>query len=559
MFDDARKIPAGQVLQCDVCIVGGGPAGITIARELAGGAAKVILLESGGRKETAQARDLYRGFAEPKGSHEPLEENRRRVWGGATTAWGGRCIPFDSIDFEKRSWVPHSGWPITKAQLDPFYARAVKLCEAGEYRYTTEQAFPEKQREMIAGFDGPNVTSDRMERWGPPTHFGKRYARELESAQNITVLFHANCLHIQLQSDGQKVEQIRAASFERNEFFIRARVFVLACGGLENTRLLLASNDVMKAGIGNHSDKVGRFYMSHLFGSLAVARLRDNTSGFIFDLERDKEQVYCRRRFWITPEAQKKNRMLNAIAFFFRPPLGRAVHRNALFSSAYLAKFFMTTFRRNSPGKAAAIIRENRAALLGHMKIVASDAPGLVPQIALIVKNRWFAKRRLPFILPPKDHNYYYLYYQSEHAPNPESRVMLHEEKDFFGMPRLVAKVRFTEMDVETVLRTHQLLREQFSATQTGELTYDESELRQDIQHEIGDFNSSAHQIGTTRMSISPVEGVVDADCRVHGIQNLFVAGSSVFPTSGHANPTLTIVALAARLADLLKEQLSRG
>jgi choline dehydrogenase-like flavoprotein len=554
MIDDARSIPRGKTLTCDVCIIGGGPAGITIAKELAGTATRVIQLEAGGRKETAQGRDLYRGFAEPKNSHEPLEENRRRNWGGATSAWGGRCIPFDAVDFEKRDWVPHSGWPVTKAQMDPFYARALTLCEAGEYKFRAEEAFPETQREIIAGFDGHDVVSNPMERWGPPTHFGKRYARELQAAANITVLLHANCLHLQLNPEGTRIEKVRAASFERNEFFVEAKIFVLACGGLENARLLLASNDVIKAGVGNQSDNVGRYYMAHLFGAIATAKLRDNTRGFIFDLERDRDQVYCRRRFWITPEAQQENKMLNAIAFFFRPPLSRAVHRNALFSSAYLAKFFLTTLKRNRPGRALAIMRENRPTLAAHSKIVLADAPRLVPQVAHIIRNRYFTKRRLPFILPSKSVNNYCLYYQSEHAPNPASRVVLHTERDFFGLPRLLVKIAFTDLDVQTVLQTHRIIRNQFAKTQTGELFYEESVLRDDIKHEVEDFNSSAHQIGTTRMSAAPSDGVVDADCRVHGVQNLFVAGSSVFPTSGHANPTLTIVAFAVRLADHLKK-----
>lgn len=556
MMEDARKIPPGKIFQCDVCIIGGGPAGITIARELAGTKANVILLEGGDVKETAQARDLYRGFADPRKSHEPLEENRRRQWGGTSAAWGGRCIPFDAIDFEKRDWVPHSGWPITKAQLDPFYARALALCEAGEYKFHTEEAFPEKQREMIKGFDGPDIVSNEMERWSPPTQFGKRYGRDLQAAPNITVLFNANCLHIQLAPEGNRVTQVRVASFERNEFLVRARFFILACGGLENARLLMTSNDVMKGGIGNHSDKLGRYYMSHLFGALAMARLRDNGAGFIFDLERDRDQVYCRRRFWPTPAAQEREHLLNAIAFFFRPPLSRAVHRNALFSSAYLAKFFLTTLKRNKPAKAMAIIRENRAALKSHLKIVAADAPGLIPQVASIVRNRWFAKRRLPFVLPHKSNNHYCLYYQSEHAPNPDSCVVLHSEKDFFGMPRLLVKIKFSERDIESVLQVHRLIQKQFAATQTGELTYDESALREDVEHEIKDFNSSAHQIGTTRMSASPAEGVVNANCQVHGVDNLFIAGSSIFPTSGHANPTLTLLALAVRLSEHLKTRI---
>jgi choline dehydrogenase-like flavoprotein len=558
MIHDAREVPAGKILECDLCIVGGGPAGITIAKELAGTSQKVILVEAGDKKETAQARDLYRGFVEPELSHEPLEENRRRQWGGATSAWGGRCIPFDAIDFEKRDWVPHSGWPLTKAQLDPYFARANRLCEAGDYKFRSEEAFPEKQREMIAGFDGADVVSNQLERWGPPTHFGKRYARDLAAGGNVTVFLNANCLHIQLNPAGKRVEQIEVASFEKNKFFIKARYFVIACGGLETARLLLASNDVMKSGIGNHSDNLGRYYMAHLFGAVATAKLKDNTRGFIYNFEKDREGVYCRRRFWITPEAQKRNQMLNAIAFFFRPPLSHAVHRNALFSAAYLAKFFLSTFKRNSPGKAAAILKERRADIQAHMKIVMADAPGLVPQVVGIMKNRYFAKRRLPFVLPSQKNNYYYLFYQAEHAPNPNSRVELHSERDLFGMPRLLVKIQFTDLDVQTILRTHQLIRNQFEASKTGELIYEQSALLDDVKHEISEFNSSAHQIGTTRMSTDPQQGVVDPNCQVHGVENLFVAGCSVFPTSGHANPTLTMVALAVRLADHLKVTLTQ-
>lgn len=559
MIQDARKIPAGQVFSCDICIIGGGPAGISIAKELAGTTTRVIQIEAGDWKETAAARDLYRGFVAPESSHEPLEENRRRQWGGATAAWGGRCIPFDAIDFEKRSWVPHSGWPITKSDLDPFFARALRLCEAGEYKFRADEALPGTQREIIAGFDGADVVSHPLERWGPPTHFGKRYAKDLQTAANMTVLFNANCLHIQLDPGATRVTQIKVASFARNEFFVKARFFVVACGGLENARLLLASNDVMKAGIGNHSDNLGRYYMAHLFGAVAYAKLRDNTKGFIYEFERDREQVYCRRRFWITPEAQQREQMLNAITFFFRPPLSRgAVHRNALFSTVYLAKFFLTTFKRNNPARAFKILQEQRSAVAGHLKIALADAPGLIPQVTGIIKNRYFAKRRLPFILPAKKHNHYSLYYQTEHAPNPESRVMLHSEKDCFGMPRLLVKIAFTDLDVQTVLRTHRLIKQQFQTSGTGQLDYDEVELAADVQHEIKDFNSSAHQIGTTRMSADPAQGVVDANCKVHGIANLFVAGSSVFPTSGHANPTLTLVALAVRLADHLKQEVTK-
>jgi choline dehydrogenase-like flavoprotein len=556
MIQDARRIPAGTVLEYDVCIVGGGAAGISMAKALAGTSWRVLLVEAGERGETAQARDLYRGFAAPAESHEPLEENRRRQFGGTTAAWGGRCVPFDAIDFEERSWVPHSGWPLKKSELESYYARALELCEAGEYKFQSTEAFPDSQREMIAGFDGSDVVSTPLERWGPPTRFGKRYAADLQASDNVTVLLNANCLHIQLDPAGQRVEQIAVASFKRNRLIIKARHFVLTCGGLETARLLLASNDVRREGIGNHSDKLGRYYMSHLHGAVAVAQLRDNAHGFIYDFERDPEQVYCRRRFWITPPAQEKNEMLNVISFFFRPPLDREMHRNALFSTTYLAKFLLTTFTRNSPNRAAAILKEHRSALTSHLKIALKDAPGLIPQVIAIAKARYFAKRRVPMLLPPKSDNHYYLFYQSEHAPNPDSRVVLHSEKDFFGMPRLLVKVAFCDLDIQTVLRTHRLIRDQFAATKTGTLVYEEEELLDDVNKQIRRFNSSAHQLGTTRMSVNARDGVVDANCRVHGIENLFVAGGSVFPTSSHANPTLTLIALALRLADHLKHRL---
>jgi len=557
MIRNASAIPADTLLECDLCIVGGGAAGISIAKELAGTHHRVILLEGGGKSESAASRDLYRGTAWPEKSHEPLEENRRRQWGGSTAAWGGRCIPLDPVDFEKRDWIPHSGWPLTRADLDPFFARANILCEAGAPNYDAREVFSGGQQEIISGFDGDDVVSWPLERWGPPTHFGRRYAKDLASAENISVLLGANCLHIQLAENGSEVTRVDAASFGGNRFSVKARHFVVACGGLENARLLLNSNDVHKNGIGNGRDRVGRYYMSHLFGAFAWARLRDIDHGFIYDFEKDSDGVYCRRRFWITPEAQRTGQIGNAITFFFRPSLSQSVHRNALFSATYLAKFLLGTLKRKNVRGGLERIRKNRETLSEHLKIVVADAPGLLPQALAIVRGRYFAKRRLPFVLPPKKDNAFYLFYQTEHAPNPESRVVLDPARDAFGMQRLQARIAFTGLDVETVRRTHRLMRRQFEKTQTGELIYEETEMLEKLRDDIAHFNSSAHQIGTTRMGIDPGTSVVDADCRVHGTANLFATGTSVFPTSGHANPTLTLVALAVRLADHLKQELS--
>ncbi len=553
MIGDAQDIPEGTKLTCDLCIIGGGPAGVTLALELAATGRHIVLLAGGGRRESAADRDLYRGGAAPAGSHEPLEENRRRMWGGASSAWGGRCIPFDPVDFAARPWIPHSGWPITAAELAPYFTRATALCEAGDNAYLADRVFPDHPAEMITGFDGEEVVTQPLERWGPPTHFGRRYDAELRAATNVQVLLNGHATHLELDAQGGVITRVDAASEPGHAFTVEARQYVLACGGLENARLLLASNDVAVSGIGNHSDCVGRFYMSHLFGVFAKARLRDTGDSFIYDFERDREGVYCRRRFWITPRAQEQCGIGNGIAFFFRPSLGEALHRDALFSATYLAKFFLGSRLRRGLRYQLARARANRAALLQHVRIVLADAPGLIPQIFRVIRARWFSRRRLPFVLPPKTSPEFYLFFQTEHLPNPESRLVLCPERDAFGMPRLEARIAFTELDIETVVKLHRVIRDRFAASGTGELIYDEAALRAHLRHSVEAFNSNAHQIGTTRMSRDPEHGVVDADCRVHGVANLFIAGSSVFPTSGHANPTLTLVALAVRLAAHLK------
>ena len=144
--------------------------------------------------------------------------------------------------------------------------------------------------------------------------------------------------------------------------------------------------------------------------------------------------------------------------------------------------------------------------------------------------------------------------YQAEHLPHRSSRVVLATDRDALGMPRLRTQVAFTEQDVRTVEKFHRVLAAQLSATGTGAFHAYDPDLVSQIEDRLTHFNSMYHHLGTTRMSASPATGVVDRDCRVHGVDNLYVAGGSVFPTGGYANPTLTVVALALRLADRLRQ-----
>ncbi|QRM57749.1 GMC family oxidoreductase [Sinorhizobium sp. BG8] len=551
MIRRGATVPPGTELECDVLVVGSGPAGTTVALELAGSSIQTILLESGARKESAQSRDLLRGFVTPAGSHEPLEAYRRRQFGGTSNAWGGRCIAFDPVDLEARPWIPHSGWPLPWSELQASYARAATLCEVAKPEFNAETVFPGQQAEMIEGFDGADVITSVLERWGPPTNFAQKYGPLLEKSTNVTVLLNATMTKLRIEPGTRRIKRVEVAIEDSHRFTVRPQRVVLACGGLENARLLLASNDESPAGIGNENDNVGRYYMSHLTGIHSWAKLKDPGQTFRYDFERDND-VYVRRRFWITPDAQRREKIGNVIACFLTPYLDQALEANALASAIFLTKFAIALRRQSS---AAEYLRQNKSELMRHVNTMFWRAPTLAPQILQVVKQRYLTKRRLPILLPRKEdlNNRFALYYQSEHMPNPESRVMLRPERDALGTPRLDVRVAFTEMDVKTIVRTHQIIGEQFGKTATGELVVDDAPLEDAVRDQLRHFDSIAHHIGTTRMSDDPKTGVVDRNCRVHDTENLFVAGASVFPTSSHANPTLTIVALALRLVDYLK------
>ena len=540
-------------LEVDVCIIGSGPAAISVALRLAGTGRRVVILCGGEKRESPADRDLYRGIVSSDSSHEPLEENRRRQFGGTSVVWGGRCIPFDEVDFSDRRWIPDSGWPLTRSTLEKHLARATTLCEAGSAIYDVRQmgGLP---REIIPSFDDQTIVSWPLERWSMPTDFGKRYRKDLEAADNIQILWGCHATSLRLSRAGSSVSAVDAVYRDGTSVKITARRVVLACGGLENARLLLASRGVAQNGVGNHNDCVGRYYMSHLFGTSAVVRLED-PARMIYELEKDAEGVYFRRRFWVTPEEQERRKIGNGILFFFRPQSGSALHRDSLFSAAYLTKYAARVLGRPSAGAVRQMFGDDRKALGEHLFAVGRDVPVLIPRAISIFKSRFLQRRRLPFVLPPSSSNQFHVFFQTEHHPNPASRVVLSDAVDRHGMPRLEVRIAFSELDIHTAMETNRVFAERMRLSGLGKIDLDEESLRSSIETCRHSFNSNAHQVGTTRMSADPAHGVVNADCRVHGVDNLYLAGSSVFPTSGHANPTLMLVALADRLGEHLANE----
>jgi choline dehydrogenase-like flavoprotein len=548
---DARQIENGAELRCDLCIIGAGAAGIALALELMQTQLSVIVLESGGRKPDPQTQELYDGEVADASSHSPPLYYRKRQFGGTTTVWGGACVPFDPIDFEVRDYIPHSGWPFGREELDRYYPKACDLLEAGDSCFRAPEALVGQPRDMIRQFVSDRIPTENLERNSRPTDFGKRYEPELRGAPRVRVLLGANCTHLAASPEGQTIDRVDVATLAGNQFTISARYFVLAAGGLEVPRLLLASRDVRRQGIGNDRNVVGRFYMCHLASTVGRLQLHGSSSEIINKYERSPDGIYCRRRFWIAPELQRELRIGNIILRLASPPIGDPSHRLGALSALFLAHGLLPYERKKWSRGASG----SPALLARHVWNIIADSFGTSAFAAHVFFERVVARRKYPAVTVTPRTNCYSLYFLAEQVPTWESRIRLSERRDRFGMPRIHVDFRYTDFDVRTVKCAYRALADDMARTGAGRLDFSNEELEQTILRD-GAFDG--HHIGTTRISDNPLTGVVDKDCRVHGLGNLFIAGSSVFPTSSHANPTLTIVALAVRLASHLRALASR-
>jgi choline dehydrogenase-like flavoprotein len=548
MIVDANALADDRIMRADVCIVGAGAAGISMALQFIGTGIEVLLLESGGVADEADSQALYAGTVTDERLHSPPDRYRERRFGGTTTIWGGRCLPFDPIDFELRDYVPHSGWPLAREALLPYYPPANRLCEAGDFSYTAAAAFRDGGRPMIEGFESAYFSSDTLERFSCPTDFGARYGQRLRSAPNITVVMHANVTAIRLRADGTRVASLDVRSLGGKRLQAQAAHFVLASGGLEVARLLLASRDIQPAGIGNQHDVVGRYYMCHLAGAIGAIKIQKPPGSVHHGYEISEEGIYCRRRLALRPEVQRSQRIANFVARLHHPRITEPAHRSAVLSLLYLAKPFVPyEYSKRLHG-------DGHASLHTWLRHVGNVVTGPFEAIAFawhLLRDRKLAERKFPSIIVKSKANLYSIDFYAEQQPNPASRVMLDGgAHDALGMPRLRVDWRYTAGDVDTVRRAVALLAAEFARTGVGRLEYEPEEIEAEITR---DGALGGHHIGTARMGSDPRDSVVDVNCRVHGVGNLFVASSATFPTSSQANPTLTAVALSLRLAQHLR------
>ena len=519
MFIDARTLPAATEIETGLCIVGGGPAGITLAREVSAAAIDVCLLESGGLDHDEDTQALSRGsnVGFPYYDQDLLQVRR---FGGAGNVWSGASRPLDVIDFEKRASIPHSGWPFDKAHLDPFYERAHEVLELGPYRYEPELWETAKARRLPLRDDRVVTAMYR----NSPTRFGRRYRSEIERSPNIKTYLFANVVEVEANDEGRAVTGVRVATLEGHKLTVRAKAYVLAAGAIQNARLLLASDRVQRRGLGNDRDRVGRFFMEHL--SVPGAVLLTSDPEVRTDLYSGREIGGVWGVGYLSPSAAFLGRqgLPNIRAFVLDTTPDEASRKASLgvLSAGFLWNSLMAG--------------EGVGSVTRHLRNAIADVDGV------LLYGYYRAFRPVAGLLTLASH--------IEQAPNPESRVTLSSDLDALGMKRIALAWRFGELEREALRRSNRLIAQAVGEAGIGRVRILEDEPDTGWPRGV---RGAWHQMGTTRMHTDPSQGVVDANCRVHGIANLFVAGSSVFPTSGYTNPTLTIVALAHRLADHLK------
>jgi choline dehydrogenase-like flavoprotein len=533
----------------DVIIVGAGAAGFTLANALIGSGLTVLMLEAGGARMTRVTQEPYEGDLADPSVHPWLHHYRIRATGGSSRIWGGRCIPFDPIDFADRPWAPGPGWPISYETLEPFYAAAQDAAEAGAYDYDPKTVLPGQPAELAPGLDGPLIQT-RLERFSRPTNFARRYLDQLRQATNVHLLAEAPVTGVRLAPEGDRVDHLEVRAPDGSVRQLRARRYVLAMGGLETVRLLLASDDVIPGGIGGEYGVLGRYYMSHM--AATAGRIVFNRPAEIaFDYAFDADEIYVRRRIALTAKAQREIGGLNTIFRTHLPDPADPRHGDPILSAMYLVKdLILYEYSRR--------LREQRPTLktrLAHIGNVLGDPVRVAAFGQKWVRRRVLADRKLPSVVLGSRTGDYALEFHAEQAPNPDSRITLTGARDSLGMRRLHVDWRVSELDLLSLERSYALLHAELTRTGVGALVYEPGEPS---ARALAAGAYGGHHLGGARMSNSPRDGVVNLDNQVHGIRDLYLATSAVFPTSSQANPTLTILALSLRLATRLRADFGR-
>lgn len=503
----------------------------------------VLVLESGGPEVNKALEEASRAEIVNPRYHAPLELTVCRALGGTSWTWGGRCVAYDDVDWMPRDYVADARWPIAQDEVTPWYEGAAQylLCGSGSFSIPFRKKLTDGLR------------FDTLERWAWESKLILQHRNRLLASKHIRISLNSTVTNLNLSADGQCVESLEVRTVEGARV-VRARQIVLAMGGVETTRLLLHAQQRSPASFGGVDGPLGRHYMCHLSGKIARVQFTKEVAFADVDFIRGPSGSYYRRRLTLTPEEQLRHQLLNTVFWADNPQFYDSNHRSFALSAIYLALAFKPMGKRLiAEGIRRAQVGSGAThPLAGHFRNLILGAPKGAIDMYKILRDRYLIKPKKPLFMIAHPQGRYLLTYHAEETPSPQSRITLGKETDSFGMPRAVIDLRISDRDVQSVIDSHVVLGEKLQANGLGrlEFLYPPEQLAERVRSEPP---HGYHQVGTTRMGTDPAQSVVDPNLKVHGIENLYVAASSVLPTSGQANSTFMAVALALRLADHLK------
>lgn len=582
-IENLDAYPANTEFETDVVIIGGGPAGLAIAREFIGHDASVLVLESGLEVEEKAHMDLNRLSSDGEPSSAAAIAFRKayhgancaafdqeaqpygirmRTLGGSAGYWGGRSAVFDKTDFSRRDWMPFSGWPISRESLEGYFERGAQVLNLGPNIYDEKlwrlidpdgrikrpRVDPTKLSSHFWQFARSRLKPSEM------TNFKNDY-KVLES-DNVRTLINATVTHINTDEAGTSFESLEISTIAGVRSKVKAKRCVMACGCIENARLLLVSNRKHPKGLGNQHDVVGRYLMDHPGTRIGCFRGADAKAasymGFFSVRNQDRLIMYT-HGFTPSPELQASEKLHNA-GIYTLPEIAHddpiaAVRRLVHMRSKNIAADLWATVR------SCGLLATSVGVRIFQSKLTPEFVQNFVINLVMRMNPdfvvRVFQAKGVPHKLDAIG-----LHIMLEQKADPESRVVLTDERDSLGLPRVHVHWKISDMDRHTAVRVSQVLKQEVMRAGMPEPVMEdwvEQNRPQDAP-----LVDMAHSIGATRMSDDPRTGVVDQRCEVHGVKGLYIAGASVFPTSGQCNPTLMIVSLAIRVADFIKADLRR-